>query len=61
MSLKDEFQEVSGIGPKKAEKLVEIVEQSETESDVKENVKEALSYLDAGRPGYARKFLERVV
>jgi len=61
MSIKSELQEIQGIGPAKSEQIVEIVEAHSTDSDTVELVEEALDYLDEGRPGYAKKFLARIV
>jgi len=60
MSLEDEIQTVDGVGPKTAEKVIAIVEANETDSQAQELVEMALAELDEGRPGYARKYLERV-
>lgn len=60
MSLKAELQEIDGVGEVTAEKVIAIVEANETDSQAQELVEKALSELDEGRPGYARKYLERV-
>jgi ribosomal protein S13 len=60
MSLKAELQEIDGVGEVTAEKVITIVEEHQPDSQATELVKKALEELDEGRPGYARKYLERV-
>jgi hypothetical protein len=61
MSLEEAFQEVSGVGPARAEELVEIVESEDVDSIVAENVEQAYDYYQNGDYSYSGKFLERAV
>lgn len=61
MSLEEELQEIRGIGEAKASEIVDIVEDHEDDSEAQELVQEAIGYLDAGHPGYAKKYLRRVL
>jgi hypothetical protein len=60
-SMRDALTDIQGVGPKTADKIMQVVEKHETDGECVENVQEALGYLDEGQPGYARKYLERVV
>lgn len=61
MTLKDDLMDIPQVGESRAEEIIEVVEEHSTDSQAQENVEKALEELDEGRPGYARKFLERVV
>lgn len=56
--LKDDLTSISGVGEATAEKIMAVVDTPE--GDVEENVSEAIAYLEAGRPGYALKYLKRI-
>lgn len=60
--LKEDLQEVDGVGEKTADKIMTVFEDHESpESGVKVEVEKALEYMDQGDYGYAEKFLRRVV
>jgi len=61
MSLEQAFQEVDGVGPVKAEELVEIAQSEGVDSDVADNVRSAWGYYENGDYSYMGKFLERAV
>jgi len=57
MSLTDDFQQVKGIGPSKADELAEIAAQSDTSTS--DNVEQAYAYLQEGHYSYAEKYLRK--
>lgn len=61
MSFKEELQEISGVGEATADKILDVVDEHSTNSDSQEAIQNAVDELDEGRPGYARKFLERAL
>lgn len=57
-NLKDQLQEIDGVGEKTAEKILDVVD--ETNSDeLTENIEDAYDYYQAGQYSYAGKFLKR--
>jgi len=59
MSLKEDVQEVDGVGEVKAAQIAEIVEEHDVDSTIRENIRQAYDYYQAGRQSYAKKFLQR--
>lgn len=58
--LREALQDIDGIGPATADKVLETLADHGA-GGVPGEVGEALAYLDAGRPGYAAKYLRRLV
>jgi DNA repair protein RadC len=61
--LHDELQTVDGVGPSKADEIVAIVEDETDyqEEEVEQNIRQAWDYHQAGRPGYAGKYIRRAI
>lgn len=58
--LRDDLLDIPNVGPATADRIEAAIEAHDT-GGVPDAVREALDYLDAGQPGYAAKFLRRVV
>ena len=58
-TLHDDLTDIRGIGDAKAEAILEVLEDHETESDLAEPLRAAVDAFDADRPGYAEKFVRR--
>lgn len=58
--LRDDLLDIPNVGPATADEIEAAIEARDT-AGVPDAVGEALDYLDAGQPGYAAKFLRRVV
>lgn len=64
MSLKDDLQEIRGIGKAKADSIMTVFEeyeQSGVPESVRQDLEEAMSYYEQGQYEYAGKFLRRVM
>ena len=59
MSLKDELTDIDGVGDVTAERIIEVLDERDTDDAVAENVREAHEYYEAGEKSYAGKFLRR--
>jgi len=57
MTLKDDLQEIDGVGEKTAEKILSVVEDHNTGLD-ESTLNRALTALDNNRPNVAREYLE---
>lgn len=58
-TLHDELTDIRGIGDAKAEAILEVLDDHETDSDLAEPLRAAVDAFDADRPGYAEKFVRR--
>lgn len=58
--LRDDLQTVDGVGPATADAIMDVLSDHDT-GDVPDEVHEAIDYLEADRPGYAAKYLRRLV
>lgn len=60
MSVRDDLTEIHGIGDAKADEIMAVVAEHEGAPDaVRDNLADAVSYLDADQPEYAEKFVRR--
>lgn len=60
--MKEALTDIKGIGPKKAEQVLEVVEkEAGVPEEVRANLQEAMSYYENGEYEYAGKFLERAM
>jgi len=59
MSLRDDLEEISGVGPATSEEIVAVVDEHETDSDLRDAVKNALETLAAGQSDHAESLLRR--
>jgi hypothetical protein len=57
--VKAELKEIRGIGDAKAEAIIGVLEDTQSNETVASLLADALSYYEDDRPGYARKFVER--
>ena len=58
-TLHDELTDIRGIGDAKAEAILEVLEDHETDSDLADPLRAAVDAFDAERPGYAEKFVRK--
>lgn len=56
--LHDALTDIQGVGDATATKIIDLVGE---QSDVTEDLREALDYLEAGQPGYAAKYVRRAL
>ena len=56
--MRDALLGIDGVGPATADKIMEIVAENGS-ADVADDLEAAVDYLDAGRPGYAEKYVRR--
>ena len=56
--MRDELLDIDGVGPATADKIEAIVTENGS-ADVADDLEAAVDYLDAGRPGYAEKYVRR--
>lgn len=54
--MRDELLDIQGVGEATAEKIEAVYA---AHGGDREDLREALDYLEAGRPGYAEKFIRR--
>jgi len=59
--LKAELMEIKGVGEATAETILEVLEATESNEAVRENLQEALDYLEIGRPDHAKEYVEQAV
>jgi len=63
MSIESDLEDIRGIGEAKRKEIMTVFEdyQNQQGAEYPPEVAKAYDYLQEGRPGYAKKFLRRVV
>ena len=59
--LKAELMEIKGVGEATADTILEVLEATESNEAVRENLHEAFDYLKIGRPDHAKEYVEQAV
>lgn len=60
MSLREDLMEIRGIGDAKADAILDVLAESDTDGVDVANFREGMSYFRNGDYGYAMKFFRRV-
>lgn len=59
--LRSELQEIQGVGEATADAILDVLDAHDPDAEVPDEALAALDYLEADRPGYAEKYLRRLV
>lgn len=59
MTIKDDLMEIRGIGEAKADAIIAVLEETQSNEKVASLLSDALSYYEDDRPGYAKKYVEQ--